>query len=56
MADINAFLSTRVDVAAVRKVYKIKEDEYRRLDMKNGPKMDFTNAVIARVSSKGISI
>ena len=56
MEEINSLLSSRVDAAAVRKVYKIKDDEYRRLDLKGGAGVDLTKAVIARVSSKGVSI
>lgn len=56
VAAINSFLSNNVDVTGVRKVYKIKEEEFRRFDLNQGVQMDFVNAVIARVSSKGISI
>jgi len=53
---INSFLAKSVNVAAVRKAYKIKDDEFRRFEMKDGVGLDLTRAVIARVSSKGISI
>ena len=53
---INSFLAKSVNVAAVKKAYKIKDDEFRRFEMKDGVGLDFTRAVVARVSSKGISI
>ena len=56
MDRIDSFLAKNINVAAVRKAYKIKDDEFRRFDMKDGVSMDFTRSVIARVSSKGISI
>ena len=56
MDRIDLFLAQNVNVAAVRKAYKIKDDEFRRFDVKTGVERDLTRAVIARVSSKGISI
>lgn len=56
LGEMNSFLSTSVDVSALRKAYKIKDDEFRRFESKDENKMDLTKAVIARVSSKGISI
>ena len=53
---IDEFLSKSMDVAALRKAYKIKDEEYRRFEQKDAVGMDFAKAVIARVSSKGISI
>ena len=56
MGEINSFLSKTADIAAIRKAYKIKDDEFKRLNMKDGGQTDMTKAVVARVSSKGISI
>ena len=56
MTQIDSFLAENVNVAAVRKAYKIKDDEFRRFDVKTGVERDLARAVIARVSSKGISI
>ena len=56
MGEINSFLSKSVNIAAVRKAYKIKDDEFKRLNIKDGCQTDMTKAVVARVSSKGISI
>merc|ERR1719312_949021 len=38
---INSFLAKSVNVAAVRKAYKIKDDEFRRFEMKDGVGSDF---------------
>merc|ERR1711915_387716 len=46
LGEMNSFLSTSVDVSALRKAYKIKDDEFRRFESKDENKMDLTKAVI----------